>query len=144
MTYTGDLLIRFDDGDFDLLWENGQPHMTDGFESSVMLAIFGDRNSWQNALATTDGERFVSRFPEVIARATVSDRTRNDGIEALKQALAYLTGSGAASKVTVTGSIVTAFAILWNVNVIVPTGRESRFVVNWERGDVTAGFLRAA
>ena len=50
MTYTGDIKIKLlDDGTWDIEFKNGQPVMVQGFESMILLAIFGEDN-WQNEL----------------------------------------------------------------------------------------------
>ena len=135
--FDGDILILFSGGDFDLLWEGGQPRMTAGFESSVLLAIFGNAETWQNAIAETDEERYASRFPAVIGRATVSRTVVNDGIEALRDALHYLIDIGAAESVQVIGTIVSAHAIEWDIRIESPEGTGSRFSVLWDRGGIT-------
>lgn len=145
MKFTGDVLLREIDGEIDICYENGQPLMTDGFETAVLLAVFGDRRTWQNALARTPDDRYVSTFPDVIDRATVSEKTKNDGTEALKTALAFLVSSKAASAVTVTGRILSARSIGWEIDIVAPdrsTG--SRYLINWEKGTLTAGFRRVA
>jgi hypothetical protein len=137
MTYTGDVLLQFEAGDIDALWEDGQPRMTDGFETSVLMAIFGDRDTWQNAITDSQDERYVSTFPDVIANATVSDATKKDGIAALERALSFLKSSGAASGVSVTGRIASVFTIAWSIEIHSPTRGTTRYEINWERGVVT-------
>jgi phage gp46-like protein len=144
MTFTGDVLIREINGDFDAEWQNGQPIMTDGFETAVLLAIYGDRRTWQNAIAVTPEERFISTFPDIIARARVNEKTKNDGTAALQTALAFLVSSRAASRVTVTGQILSVYAIGWAIDIDAPNGNGGRFEINWERGVLTTGYRRAA
>jgi phage gp46-like protein len=132
MTFTGDVLIKNIEGEFDIVYENGQPLMADGFESAIILAIFGDRNTWQNSLAETEEEKYISTFPEVVDRAMVNEKTKNDGTEALKAALNFLKSSGAASNVSVRGEIYSVFAIAWEIIIEAPTG--GRYLVNWEKG----------
>lgn len=136
MIFTGDILLLENDGDIDALWSNGQPHMTNGFDTAVLIAIFGDHRTWQNAIVDTDEERIISTFPDIIARAIVSESVKNDGIEALRRALAFLVSSNAASRVDVMGSILSVRAIGWAISIIAPTGRESRYRINWEEGMV--------
>jgi phage gp46-like protein len=143
MTFTGDILIREQDGDFDALWQNGQPLMTDGFETAVLLAVHGDPDTWQNSIALTPEEKYISKFPEVIRRAKVSEKTKNDGTEALKSALAFLVSSKAASSVTVTGQILSVYAIGWYIEIVAPNGNVSPYIINWEKGSLTTGFKRA-
>ena len=145
MTFTGDVLLRYQDGTIDIEYQDGQPIMTDGFESAVILAVFGDRTTWQNAIVNDDTEKYVSTFPDIIDRALISDQTKDDGTEALKTALRFLTESGAAAKVEVSGSIYSVVGIVWTVRIYAPS-RESagRYVLNWERGSLTFGYERSA
>lgn len=142
MTYTGDVLVQLKNGEIDAEWANGQPLMTDGFETALYLSIFGDRRTWQNLIATTPDERYVSRFPDVIAGATVSEATKKDGVEALKTALAWMVSTGAAGAVTVTGAILSVYAIGWAIDITRPDGTGSRYLVNWDKGALTADLRR--
>lgn len=142
MTYTGDVLIKYnaETNEYDIEWLNGQPTMTDGLESCVLLAIFGSP-CIHNGMTDDQSERFISEFSSIIERAKVNDDTRNNGTAALERALAFLVREDIASKVTVTGKIINAFAIGWSVDIEAPTSG-GRFVINWERGTLTAGFSR--
>jgi phage gp46-like protein len=143
MTFTGDVLIREINGDFDAEWQNGQPLMTDGFETAILLAIFGDRRTWQNSIALTPEEKYISTFPDVVERARVNEKTKNDGTAALQAALAFLISSKAMSKLTVTGQIISVYGIGWAIDYEAPNGG-GRFEINWERGALTTGYRRAA
>ena len=141
MTYTGDVLIQeTDDGDFDMVYRNGQPDMTDGFETCVHLAIFGEPNV-QNGMTRDESEKFISTFPAVIRRATVSSKTREDGRVAIEKALAFLVTEGAASSIVVTGRILSVYAIGWEVTINAPSG-STRYSINWEKGSLTPKFGR--
>jgi phage gp46-like protein len=141
MTFTGDVRIQENEnGDLDMVYENGQPVMTDGFETCVQLAIFGEPNA-QNGMTRSESEKFISTFPAVIRRATVSNETRENGRVAIEKALAFLVTEGAASSVVVTGKILSVYAIGWEINISSPTGA-TRFAINWEKGSLTAGFRR--
>ena len=141
MTYTGDVLIKqTDNGDFDMAFENGQPLMTDGFETCVQLAVFGEPCA-QNAMTPNVSERFTSTFPEVVRHATVTDKTRQDGEKAIEAALAFMVSEKMASSVKCTGSILSARSIGWEVEIIAPTG-VTRYALNWEKGSLTVGFKR--
>ena len=143
MTYTGDVLIASgDDGDIDIRFANGQPDMTDGFESCVILAVFGE-NCQQNGMGGNASELFTSTFPEVVRHATVTDATRQDGEKAIEAALAFMVSEKMASSVTVTGSILSARAIGWEIEIVAPTG-VTRYSINWEKGALTAGFNKEA
>ena len=93
MTTSGDVLISQSfDGDLDINFQNGQPGMTDGFETCVILAVFGEKCVLNSATSNPD-EEFNSTFPAVIRRANVSDATRQNGEKAIEKALAFRIGS---------------------------------------------------
>jgi len=141
MTYTGDVLLQqTDEGNVDATFENGQPLMTDGFETCVILAVFGEAGP-QNGMTQNPAERFSSTFPEIIRHATVSDTTRQDGEKAIESALAFMVSEKIASSVTVAGVILSARAIGWYVEIVAPSG-VTRYAINWEKGSLTAGFSR--
>lgn len=143
MTYTGDVLIQAgDDGDIDMTFKNGQPLMTDGFETCVLLAVFGEAGP-QNGMGGGSSEKFTSTFPEVIRHATVSDKTRQDGEKAIEAALAFMISEKMASSVKCTGSILSARSIGWSVEIVAPSGM-TRYALNWEKGSITVGFKRIA
>ena len=134
-TYTGDILIvQTKEGDFDIEFLNGQPVMTDSFDTSIMYAVFGDSDTWQNLIAKNENEKMKSEFYKTISRATVSDETRNNGTESLKSALKYLIDIGASSKINVTGEIVSVFAIVWNIEIFRPNDVTIKYFINWEKG----------
>ena len=133
-TYTGDLLLLLnEDGDWDISYVNGQPRMADGFNSEVMLAIFGEPDFWQNDLTNDPAEQFISEFPALIKDAKVTDKTLLDGIEALKKALAFMVDTGEAQSVDVIGEFISVFGIGWIIEITRPTA-ETRFNINWEKG----------
>jgi phage gp46-like protein len=142
MTYTGDALIKLNSatGEYDIEWTNGQPAMTDGLETCVLLAIFGGPGI-HNGMTDDASEKYVSEFPAVIDRAKVNDDTRNNGTAALERALAFMVRENIASKITVTGQILSAYAIGWAVDISAPTGN-TRYSINWEKGTLTAGILK--
>ena len=139
MTYTGDVLITAISAtaEYDIEWTNGQPAMTDGLETCVLLAIFGSP-CIHNGMTDDQSEKYVSEFPRVIDRAKVNDTTRQNGVAALERALAFLTRDNIASKITVTGQIISAYAIGWAIDIEAPTGN-TRYSINWEKGTLTAG-----
>ena len=133
-TYTGDLLLLLNEnGDWDINYINGQPEMTDGFDTEVMLAIFGEPDFWQNDLTDDPAEQFISEFPELIERAKVTDKTLLDGIEALKKALSFMIDKGEANSVDVTGEFISVYGIGWMIEITRPT-TETRFNINWDKG----------
>lgn len=133
-TYTGDLLLLLnEDGDWDINYINGQPEMTDGFDTEVMLAIFGEPDFWQNDLTNDPAEQFISEFPDLIKDANVSDKTLLDGIEALKKALQFMIDKGEAQNINVTGEFISVYGIGWIIEISRPTA-ETRFNINWDKG----------
>lgn len=141
MTLTGDVLVSFtSDEELDIQYKNGQPDMTDGFESCVLLAVFGE-SCVLNAATSTPSDVFSSTFPAVIARANVSDETRQNGEKAIEKALAFMVSDGMASSVSCTGRFPSARSIMWEISIVSPTGT-TKYAVNWEKGSLTAGFGR--
>jgi len=141
MTFTGDILIAQNfAGDTDISFDNGQPIMTDGFESCVILAIFGEP-CILNAATDIESERFVSTFPAVIRRANVNDETRQNGEKAIEKALVFMIADGMASTVECIGSFPTARTIAWEIKIQSPNGI-TKYSINWEKGSLTAGFSR--
>lgn len=137
MTYSGDILLSQQfNGDIDATFENGQPVMTDGFESMVILAVFGEPGIL-NAATDVEGERFTSTFPALIRRASVSDETRQDGEKAIEKALAFMMDEKMADKVSCTGRFVDARSIQWEVTINGPTSN-SKYSINWQKGSLTA------
>ena len=132
-TYTGDLLISLNaDGDWDLNYINGQPCMTDGFDTAVMLAVFGEPDFWQNDLTNNPNEKYISDFPEVMKNGKVNDITIKNGIEAIKRSMKFMIDSGAASEVNVTGGVLSVFGLYW----IIETVRgniTSKYTINWDK-----------
>ena len=134
MTYTGDLLLYLNSqGDWDITYENGQPYMTDGFDTCVLLAVFADPDTWQNEIADSESEKYTSEFPSVISNATVNNKTVNDGVQAIKKALKFLLTENIAKQVTVTGSILTVYSISWVINIDRFEGSR-KYQINWNKG----------
>lgn len=136
-TYTGDLLISINtDGDWDLNFELGQPIMTDGFETAVMLAVFGEPDFWQNDLTNDPNEKYISEFPKVIRNGKVNNETLKNGIAAIKKALQFMIDSGSAESIKVFGSVLSVFGLGWEIE-IDKGGITSRFSINWDKGILT-------
>ena len=133
-TYTGDLLLSINtDGDWDINYINGQPEMTDGFDTAVFLSVFGEPDFLQNDLTTVDAEKYISEFPEVIRRGRVNDATLKDGTAAIKKALKWMVDVSAAESVEVTGGVLNIFGLYWEVE-IVKGAIVSRYTINWQKG----------
>ncbi len=140
--YTGDLLIKEDStGNHDISFSCGNAEMTNGLETYVILAVFGE-DCPANALVKNESEKMQSRFPEVIRRNVVNDKTVADGIQAIRQALAPAVKERIVNKVEVSGSIISAYGIAWEIKLHELTGNVSRYIINWERGELTAEFIK--
>lgn len=143
-TYTGDLLIQEDsDGNFDIYFENGQPEMTNGFDTYVLLAVFGEDN-WQNGIVKKDSEKMKSGFPGVIRRNVVTDKTKIDGSSAIEKAMIGMITEKMARKVSVDGEIETANRIKWTIDIIGIDNKEYKYFINWQKGSTTAQIVRVA
>lgn len=151
--FTGDIRIHAltdpeDLGNYDVVFTNGQPSMTGGFDTAVLLAVHGDKKTWQNALARSEDEKFISDFPDVIDRGVVSEETKNDGAAALRRALQFLVSSGAAKSVEVVGQITSVFGVSWSVEITRPddtlaryavtAGTKNRWAANWKSYETQA------
>jgi phage gp46-like protein len=132
-TYTGDIQLQYNNGDWDLLFVNGQPCMTDGFDTAVLLSIFGEPDTWQNGLTVKPEEKYISEFPRLIDRANVTDKTLKDGIQAIKKALQWMIDFDAAESIDVSGGVLSVYGLYWTVE-IDKGGITSRFTINWEKG----------
>jgi hypothetical protein len=66
----------------------------------------------------------------------VNDTTRLNGESAIKRALDFLITINAASTVTVTGVIVSVYAIGWWIEITSPTGTTTRYNINWDKGEL--------
>jgi hypothetical protein len=140
--YTGDILLKKNEyGDWDMNWQNGQPDMTNGLETYVFLAVFGE-NYWGNALEKSDSAKMKSEFPGIIKRNVVSDQTKNDGTKALEKALAPAIVEKIARKITVTGEIQTSFRIAWLIEIEAIKDKGIKYYINWEKGELTANLFR--
>ena len=133
-TYTGDLLISINtDDDWDINYINGQPEMTDGFQTQDMLAVFGEPDFWQNDLTTDPNEQYISEFPEVIRNGRVDDKTLKDGTAAIKKALQFKITTGQAESIEVTGSVLSVFGLSWEIEIIKGV-IISLYTINWQKG----------
>lgn len=133
-TYSGDLLLSMNiDDDWDLTYLNGQPCMTDGFDSAVMLSVFGEPDFWQNDLTNDPSEQYTSEFPEIIKDGRVDNPTINNGIAAIEKALVWMLDISAAESIDVTGGFLNVFGLYWQVEII--KGEiVSRYDINWQKG----------
>lgn len=139
--YNGDVLIQVnpDTLELDMVYKNGQPEMTQGFETCLLLAIFGE-DCTQNGMTTDTNEKFNSTFPEVTRRKNVSENVKNDGIKAIERALSFMVTERMVSSITVTGEIVGVHAIAWYIDVVAPDGSGRKYELNWINGVITFGY----
>lgn len=139
--YTGDIqIVQLDDLTFDIKFVNGNPLMTDGLETMSLLASFGE-DWWGNDIVDSEAEKMKSRFPEVIRRNVVVDKTKNDGTKALEEANAVFVSQKIAKSVTITGEIFSAFGIIWLIEIAAITDETLKYFINWEKGILTAGLV---
>jgi len=133
MKFTGDLKITRDiDGNFDTPIENGQPAMTDGIDTAIYFAVYGDRHTWQNSIAKNENEKIITKFPEIIARAVVCDKTKNDGTQELIRVLQFLKRIKAVKSIKASGQIISVYGIQWTVELEKPDGGSSKYSILWE------------
>ena len=139
--YDGDVLLTVDQttGEIDMQYKNGQPKMTRGLETCLLLSIFGE-DCALNGMTTDTNEKFTSTFPEVIRRKRVSESVKNDGIKAIERSLAYMVQERMASNVSVTGTILGVHAIGWGIEITAPDGTGRRYELNWINGGLTFGY----
>lgn len=141
---TGDIQIIQDEyGDMDMSFpdDNAQPLMTNGLETYVYFAVFGEDN-WQNAIVRTDPERMDSGFPEVIKRNVVTEKTKNDGIKAIEKALSGMVKDKIARRVSVIGEIKTNNRIDWQIDIERLNDSNERYYINWEKSSLNPYFER--
>ena len=141
MTFNGDVLLKYDTntGEVDIAYKDGQPEMTDGLESCVILAVFGTANC-QNGMTNDNAEKYNSTFPQVVGRAAVNEEVKNNGTKAIEKALAFMVTEKIASNVVVNGYILSAYSIGWTIDIYAPTGT-TRYAINWEKGSLTMGYV---
>lgn len=140
--YDGDVLITYnrETEEYDMQYENGQPKMTQGFETCLLLSIFGE-DCALNGMTDDTTEKFTSTFPEVLRRGYVSETVKNDGIKAIERSLAFMVQERMASNVLVTGTILGVHAIGWGIEVVAPDGNSRKgYELNWINGGLTFGY----
>lgn len=132
-TYTGDIALVYDSGDWDLLFINGQPCMTDGFDTAVYLSVFGEPDTWQNGLTNKPEEKYISEFPSVIDRANITDDTIKNGKAAIEKALQWMIDTEATESITVSGGALSVYGLYWQIE-IDRGGITSLYRINWDKG----------
>ncbi len=133
-TYTGDLQISMnDDGDWDINYSNGQACMTDGFDTMVLLAVFGDKDTWQNELTSDPSEQYISEFPNVIKNGSVNNKTIKDGVFAIERSLQFMINSGMAKSINVSGGVISVYGLKWDIEIL-RDNTSVKYNINWEKG----------
>lgn len=141
MNYTGDVLLSENEyGDWDMNFQLGQPDMTDGLETYVILAVHGE-DYWGNAIEKNDANKMKSEFPGIVRRNVVNDKTKNDGIKALEKALATAIKEKIAKSINVIGEIQTANRIAWQIEIESIKDKSIKYYINWEKGELTANIV---
>ncbi len=133
-TYTGDIFLSINEfGDWDLNYINGQPEMTDSFDTGLILSVFGEPDFWQNDITTVDAEKYISEFPAIIKNGRVDDDTLKAGTAAIKKAVQWMIDINAAERIDVVGGVLNVFGLYWQVDI---TRGEivSKYTINWDKG----------
>ena len=118
-----------DGGDITLL--GGQPDMDQGLETAVYLSLFAGPDWWGNLAGTLD-ERAESNL-EALLSQTLTNQTRLDAEEYARQALAWMTRSGIAAKVSVAATLPALGWLVLAVTIEQP-GTDPvvlRYQINW-------------
>ena len=131
MPYDGDVRLTptADGGDITLL--GGQPDMDQGLETAVYISLFSGPAWWGNLAGTLD-ERAVSDFESLLSM-TLTNQTRLDAEEYARQALAWMTRSGIAAKVSVAATLPALGWLVLAVTIEQP-GTDPvvlRYQINW-------------
>jgi len=134
MRFKGDIqVVSSGIDDYDINFELGQPVMTEGFDSYIYFAVYGDKYTWQNLLAESAGGKIITDFPDVVNAAAVSEETKNDGTAAIKRALEAMVADHIAAAITVTGKIVSAYMIAWNIEITRPDETKETYSVEYSK-----------
>ncbi|ORC37257.1 hypothetical protein B4O97_03445 [Marispirochaeta aestuarii] len=113
---------------------NGKPEMTDGLFNAVYLSIF--TGPWWGNLATPKDERYTSTLPQAM-NGPVTVNTRNDVIESVRSAIAWLTDSGIADEVIVEAEIEPGGRLDLRVKIVKPENIETyAYALNWNAQEV--------
>ena len=135
-SFKGDIRLKQDeDGDWVIDFQNGQPIMTEFFDTTVLLYMFGI-DSWYNDIVDKEPEKMKSLFPVFINSATVTDSAVSTGRKFLIEALQPLITKKIAKSVGVVGEIISIYVIAWTIYITKFDGEESKFSITWEKGAV--------
>ena len=132
--FKGDIRLKQDeDGDWIIDFQNGQPIMTEFFDTTILFYTFGI-DSWYNDIVDKEPEKMKSRFPGFLNTATVTDSAVSTGRKYLIEALQPLITKKIAKSVDVEGEIISIYGIAWEIYITKFDGEESRFSITWEKG----------
>jgi phage gp46-like protein len=111
--FQGDPALNVTENGADMVFRGGQPVMDAGLHNAVIISLFTKPGWWGNVLIDT-GEKIGSDFQRV--RTVIDIQTVNEIRKSALDALAWMTGAGLASKISVdtsvpAGQIVTAIKI---------------------------------
>jgi len=110
---------------------NGQPDMDQGLETAVYLSLFSGPGWWGNLASALD-EQVGSTLEDMLSR-TLTNQTRLDAEEAARQALAWMTRSGVASKITVAATLPALGWLALQITIEQPgtDPQVLRYQINW-------------
>jgi hypothetical protein len=133
-TYKGDFALTIDgDGDAAIEIKNGQPRMTEFFDTYFVLLVFGVDSPY-NDTVKTEAEKMKSKFPEFLKTASVTDKNVAKGISLLNEALQPLITKAIAEEIFVDGEIISVFGIRWTASIFRSSDERSVFSIIWEKG----------
>jgi phage gp46-like protein len=124
-----DLKLFITEQGTDIEIQNGSPILTGGLESAVFLSLFTPA-FWGNSIADIDGQ-YTSRLPELY-QAPLTNTSRLDAIEAVKNSLQWLINKGIASEIQARGEIPKEGYLFLSVKVTQPSGDSTiAYNLNW-------------
>ena len=140
MTSDGDPKLYPTGDGLDIDVTGGQPDMDEGLENAIALSLFGGAEWWGNAVSADD-EKITGRLEEIMARS-LTTRTMQDAEEAVNTALAWMTSSGVAKKITASASIPAVGWLALAITIEQPDRTSTiRFNINWQTMAVSVGAL---
>lgn len=130
-TYTGDVkLIPTEDGG-DILFVDGQPVMDQGLETATYISLFTARGWWGNAVVDADEQ--IGANLEELFKNTITNKTRQDSEQAVRDALQWMIDQGVAKSIEVESRIPSVGRLELSITITEP-GKDSlssRYMLNW-------------
>jgi phage gp46-like protein len=118
---TDTLLIKQDNGTFDIEWENGQIKFTEGLDTAIDLSFYGEKRASESEVARPERRRGwvgnelfdvigfrgyeVGNKLWLLSQARITQRNLNLGISYIKNGLNWLIEDKLAKNVNVSGII---------------------------------------